>query len=174
MIKSMLADVKCVYPEDGSVGQDGTVLHGAKRDSGDAHLITLWPTITENRPLTKSVKISFSTFYSIAIVRCQNILHNVVNGFLLYTNQSSRILSRFAPFSLSIVPCTVPSYAPCTVPSCPIGGARRDIWVPILFLQFHKMGVKIGQLVPENIQGLMLFQTNKFKNLKYYKLMTMT
>ena len=29
----MLADVKRVYPEDGSVGQDGTVLHGAKRDN---------------------------------------------------------------------------------------------------------------------------------------------
>ena len=33
IIKSMLADVKRVYPEDGSVGQDGTVLHGAKRDN---------------------------------------------------------------------------------------------------------------------------------------------
>ena len=76
----MLADVKRVYPEDGSVGQDGTVLHGAKRDSGEVHL-TLCTTITENRPSTKSTKICFSTFYSTAIVRCQNIFYNVVNGF---------------------------------------------------------------------------------------------
>jgi len=43
----MPADVKPAYPEDGSVGQDRAVLHGAKRDSGDVHL-TQWPTITEN------------------------------------------------------------------------------------------------------------------------------
>ena len=72
----MLLDVKSVYPEDGSVGQDGTVLHGAKRDC-----VTLWPTITENRPSTKSVKSSFSAFYVIAILRCQNFLYHVVNGF---------------------------------------------------------------------------------------------
>jgi len=83
----MLAGVKRVFPEDGSVGQDGTVTAWGKTGQWGGPSNSMdWPTITENRPSTKSTKISFSTLYSIAIVRCQNIFYNVVNGF--YYTQS--------------------------------------------------------------------------------------
>ena len=130
----MLADVIRVYPEVGSVGQDGTVLHGAKRDSGDVHL-TLWPTITENRPSTKSVKISFSTFYSIAIVRCQNILYNAVNG-LYYTPINRAGYCPALPHLAYPLFSALSRSVPCTAPSYPTHGARRNI----LFLEFHKNG----------------------------------
>jgi len=90
---------------------------------------------------------------------------------LLYTSQSSRILSRFAPFSLAIVRA-LSRLAPCTVPSYPTHGARRDIMgTPFVFCNFIKMGFKMGRQVTKNIQGWILFQTNTFKNLKYYKFM---
>ena len=121
----MLADVKRVYPEDGSVGQDGTFLNRGKRDSADVY-ITIWPTITENRSSTKSVKISFSTFYSIAIVRCQNILYNVVNG-LYYTPINRAGYCPALPHLAYPLFSALSRPAPCTVPFYPIHGARRDI-----------------------------------------------
>ncbi len=121
IIKSMLPDVKSVYPEDGSVGPDWTVLHGAKRDC-----ITLWPTTTENRPSTKPAKISFSTFYSIAIVSWQNILYNVVNGFY-YTPINRAGYCPALPQVAYQLFNALSRLAPCTVPSYPTHGARRDI-----------------------------------------------
>ena len=131
----MLADVNRVYPEDVSVGQDGTVLHGAKRDSGDVHL-TLWPTITENRPSTKSVKISFSTFYSTEIVRCQNILYNVVNG--LYYTPINR-----AGYCPALPQLVFPLFRALSR-LAPQWGKTGHFWYPVCFCNFIKMSVKMG------------------------------
>ena len=114
----MLADVKRVFPEDGSVGQDGTVTAwgktgqwgGPPSSMADHHRKSTINQIRQNW-LFYVLKHSHSKMPKHFIQCCQRVSVN--------TNQSSRILSRFAPISLSIVQCTVPSY--------PTHGARRDI-----------------------------------------------